>query len=435
MKSSITFDYQDSGRFYTGEELEAMFPKVKLAHEILHNKTGPGKEFTGWMDWPLKFQQEEYQRVKQVSEEIRERADAFIVVGVGGSYMGARAAIEMLGPPFYQQEKPEIYYAGHHMSSIYLKNLLHRLDDKKEIYVNVISKSGKTLEPAIAFRLLRSYLEERYGKEGAKKRIIATTDREQGALKKVALHEGYRTFVVPEDIGGRFSVLTSVGLLPIAVTGINIDEMMEGAAAGKERYDRDNFYENPAYQYAAFRNLFYEKGKTIELLINYEPAFHYFGEWWKQLFGESEGKNGKGLFPASALFSTDLHSLGQYIQEGRRNLFVTTLWVESADGLEVPHMENCGDGLDELAGTKIGEIKKKVCEGTIRAHTDGGVPNLKVYIPEVSPYYFGQLVYFFEKACGISGYLLGVNPFNQPGVEMYKKHVSRLLAKPKSTGK
>lgn len=436
MKSSIIVDDRESRRYFTEQEYIEMAPKVRLAHDLLHYGKGPGKEFTGWIEWGRELDQEEYARVKQVAEEIRNQADAFVVVGVGGSYMGARSAIEMLSSPLINRGGPEIYFAGHQLSSLYLAKLLNKLNEKKEIYINVVSKSGTTLEPAIAFRILRGYLEERYGVEGSRKRIIATTDREKGALKQMATKEGFRTFVVPHTIGGRYSVLTSVGLLPIAVCGINIDEMMEGALDGKKTCDEPQLEKNPAYQYAVLRNLFYLKGKSIEVLVNYEPYMHYFGEWWKQLFGESEGKNQKGIFPASAMFTTDLHSLGQYIQEGRPNLFLTTLWFkQTAEDIVIPFIKNHEDGLDYLVGRKLDEIKNKACQGTMKAHSDGGVPNLKISIPEMSPYYYGQLVYFFEKACSISGYLLGVNPFDQPGVELYKKNVTRLLEKPESAGK
>lgn len=436
MKSSIIVDDRESRWYFTEQEYGDMAPKVKLAHDLLHSGKGPGKEFTGWIEWGKEFDREEYNRVKQVAGEIRTQADAFIVVGVGGSYMGAKSAIEMLCHTFINEDGPEIFFAGHQLSSLYYANLLKKLNRKKEIYINVVSKSGTTLEPAIAFRILRGYLEERYGAEGARKRIIATTDKKKGALKQMAAREGYRTFVVPDNIGGRYSVLTSVGLLPIAACGIDIDEMMEGVLDGKKVCDNSSLEINPAYQYAVLRNLFYLKGKSIEVLVNYEPYMHYFGEWWKQLFGESEGKNHKGLFPASAMFTTDLHSLGQYIQEGRRNLFLTTLWFDkSPEDIVIPLLNNHEDGLEYLVGRNLDEIKNKACQGTMKAHSDGGVPNIKISIPEMSPYYYGQLVYFFEKACSISGYLLGVNPFDQPGVEMYKKNVTRLLKKPESAGK
>lgn len=430
MKSSIRVEAQESRRFFTEQEFMDMEPKVQLAHDLLHSGKGPGHEFTGWMEWSKELEGEEYHRLKLVAEEIRNQADAFVVVGVGGSYMGARSAIEMLCSSFLVQGGPAIFFAGHQLSSLYYANLVKKLNEKKEIYINVVSKSGTTLEPAIAFRILRHYLEERYGVDEARKRIIVTTDREKGALKQLAAREGYRSFVIPRNVGGRYSVLTSVGLLPMSVCGINIDEVMEGAMAGKTICDQPALEKNPAYQYAVLRNLFYLKGKSIEVLVNYEPYMHYFGEWWKQLFGESEGKNHKGIFPASAMFTTDLHSLGQYIQEGRRNLFLTTVWIEQSPAdVMIPAIKDHEDGLDHLVGRNLAEIKRMACQGTMKAHSDGGVPNIKISLPEMSPYYYGQLVYFFEKACSMSGYLLGVNPFDQPGVEMYKKNVSRLLEK------
>ncbi|AMA73739.1 glucose-6-phosphate isomerase [Aneurinibacillus thermoaerophilus] len=439
MKKRVTFDYIQAEQFFTERELEQMAPQVRKAHEMLHTGAGPGGEYTGWVEWPHVYDRGEYGRLKQVSAKIREKADAFVVIGVGGSYLGARAALEMLKPAFYnqlpraQRGGPEIYFAGHQLSASYTAQLLRLLQDK-EVYVNVISKSGTTLEPALAFRLFRAFLEKRYGKKEARNRIIATTDKARGALKQLADEEGYETFVVPDSIGGRYSVLTPVGLLPMAVAGLDTDQIMEGAADAVSLCSKSDIYANPSYLYAALRNLLYNKGKTIELFVGYEPSLLYMAEWWKQLFGESEGKGGKGLFPASLNFSTDLHSLGQYVQDGRRDLFATTLWIEGTrERVAVPEMENDLDGLNYLAGVTLDEINAKACAGAMLAHTEGGVPNLKVAVPEATPYYFGQLVYFFEKACGISGHLLGVNPFDQPGVEAYKRNMFRLLGKPSVT--
>lgn len=436
MKKPITFDYSCAESFFSQHELEYITPRVKQAHEMLHAGTDAGREYLGWIDWPYVYDQAEYERMKQISEVIRNNADVLLVIGVGGSYLGARAGIEMLQPSFYNQlpwgkrTGPEVYFIGHHLSSDYMAELLDILQDK-DVYLNVISKSGTTLEPAIAFRFFRNYLEKRYGKEGARQRIVATTDRERGALRQLADQEGYATLVVPDNIGGRYSVLTSVGLLPMAVTGIDVDEIMQGAAAGMDLYGEADLMHNPAYQYAALRNLLYSKGKTIELLATYHPSLQYVAEWWKQLFGESEGKDGKGLFPASIQFTTDLHAIGQYVQEGRRNLLETTLWIETPRRqVLIPELEDDVDGLHYLEGRTMHELNENACQGTIQAHVEGNVPNLKINIPELSPYYFGQLIYFFEKACGISGYLLGVNPFDQPGVEVYKRNVQRLLGKP-----
>lgn len=436
MNKDIILDYSNASEFIKDHELENLKPQVKLAHDLLHQQAGAGKEYTGWLKWPLNFDREEFDRIKTVGYKIREKNDALIVIGIGGSYLGAKSALELLNHTFYNQlskykrSATEIYFVGQNISSTYLKHLLELIKDK-DIAINVVSKSGTTLEPAIAFRIFRELLEKRYGKDGAKKRIIATTDKEKGALKKLADAEGYETFVVPDNVGGRYSVLTPVGLVPLAASGINLDDIMNGALKGYHLYSDDNLEENYCYQYAALRNILYQKGKIIELLINYEPSFQSFAEWWKQLFGESEGKDQKGIFPASVNFSTDLHSLGQFIQDGQRNMFATTVWIKnSLNELKIPHLEEDLDGLNYIADKTIHQINEKACEGTILAHTDGGVPNLKISIPELTPYYYGQLVYFFEKACAISGYLLGVNPFDQPGVEAYKKNMFALLGKP-----
>jgi glucose-6-phosphate isomerase len=435
LKQPITFDYTESLSFFREEEVLQLQRSINTMHDKLHQKTGEGSEFTGWVDWPVTFDRNEFARIKVAARKITAQSDVLLVIGIGGSYLGARAALEMLTHTFYnqiskdQRQAPEIYFLGHHLSATYLRHLFELLEGK-DISVNVISKSGTTTEPAIAFRLVRELMEEKYGKSEAKQRIYATTDERQGALKQLSDEEGYETFVIPDDIGGRYSVLTAVGLLPIAVSGVDIDEIMEGAKHAYQLYFNSYLEANPCYQYAAVRNILYHRGKTIELLVNYEPSLHSFAEWWKQLFGESEGKNHKGIFPASVSFTTDLHSMGQYIQDGRRDLFETTLHVERMkEELLIPFSLENVDGLNFLAGQPLGFVNQCAMEGTLRAHRDGGVPNLVVRIPELTPYYFGQLVYFFEKACAISGYLLGVNPFDQPGVEAYKKNMFDLLRK------
>ena len=403
---------------------------------MLHNKTGPGSDFTGWVDLPKNYDKAEFARIKEAAGKIRSDSDALVVIGIGGSYLGARAAIEALSHTFHnllpgdRRGAPEIYFVGNSISSTYIAELFELLEGK-EISVNVISKSGTTTEPAIAFRVFREYLESKYGKAGAAKKIYATTDRARGALKKLADEEGYESFVIPDDVGGRYSVLTAVGLLPIAVAGIDIDEMMKGAADAADLYDNDDVAANGCYQYAAVRNALYRKGKTIEIMVNYEPSMHYFTEWWKQLYGESEGKDHKGIFPAGVDFTTDLHSMGQYIQDGLRSIFETVLSIEKPrKNITIKEDKDNLDGLNFLAGKDIDYVNRMAMQGTILAHNDGGVPNLVVNIPEMSSYWFGNLVYFFEKACGISGYLLGVNPFDQPGVEAYKKNMFALLGKP-----
>ena len=418
------------------QELSNMEAMVKSAHDTLKNGTGAGSDFLGWLDLPVNYDKNEFERIKNAAERIKKNSDALIVIGIGGSYLGPRAAIEMLNSNFYnvlkkdKRDTPQAFFVGNNISSTYLADLLDAIEGL-DISVNVISKSGTTTEPAIAFRVFKDYMEKKYGVDGAKERIFATTDKSRGALKSLADEMGYETFVIPDDVGGRFSVLTAVGLLPIAVAGISIDEMMQGAADAREAYANDDFMNNDCYKYAAMRNVLYNKGKNIEILVNYEPGLHYFNEWWKQLFGESEGKDQKGIFPAAVDFSTDLHSMGQYIQEGRRTLFETVLNVEKAKR-EVSIEEAKGDldGLNFLAGKTIDFVNKQAFKGTLLAHNDGGVPNMVLNIPELSPYYFGYMVYFFEKACGISGYLLGVNPFDQPGVEAYKKNMFALLGKP-----
>lgn len=431
----IQFKYDKALSFFHKEEMEYMQDFVKVAHHSLHEKTGAGSDFLGWLDLPVHYDKEEFARIKETAGKIKGDSDVLLVIGIGGSYLGARAAIEMLQHSFYNalgkndRKTPQIIFAGNNMSSTYIMDVMDLLKDK-DFSINVVSKSGTTTEPAIAFRIFRQLLEKKYGKE-ANKRIYATTDKAKGALKQMADEEGYETFVIPDDIGGRYSVLTAVGLLPIAVSGANIDDIMAGAKDAREEYSSSELFENEAYQYAAVRNILYNKGKTIELLVNYEPSLLYFSEWWKQLFGESEGKNKKGIYPSSANFSTDLHSLGQYIQEGRRDLFETVLKVEiPRRKLVIEAAEQDLDGLNYLAGKTVDFVNEKAFEGTLLAHTDGGVPNLVISVPRLDEYTFGYLVYFFEKACAMSGYLLGVNPFNQPGVEQYKANMFALLGKP-----
>ncbi|AKS39358.1 glucose-6-phosphate isomerase [Anoxybacillus gonensis] len=432
----IQFDYSKALSFFGEHELMYLRDAVKVAHHALHEKTGQGNDFLGWIDLPVAYDREEFARIQQAAKKIQQDSDVLLVVGIGGSYLGARAAIEMLQHSFYnalpseKRKTPQIIFVGNNISSTYMRDVMDLLEGK-DFSINVISKSGTTTEPAIAFRIFRKLLEEKYGKEEARKRIYATTDRARGALKTLATEEGYETFVIPDDVGGRYSVLTAVGLLPIAVSGADIEAMMKGAAQAREDFSKSELEENIAYQYAAVRNVLYNKGKTIEMLINYEPALQYFAEWWKQLFGESEGKDQKGIFPASANFSTDLHSLGQYVQEGRRDLFETVLKVETPrHELTIEAEDNDLDGLNYLAGKTVDFVNTKAFEGTLLAHTDGGVPNLVVTLPRLDEYTFGYLVYFFEKACAMSGYLLGVNPFDQPGVEAYKVNMFALLGKP-----
>lgn len=425
----ISLDYSKISQFLNTQEIEMMAPYVKVAHELLHDKKGPGKDFLGWLDLPVDYDKAEFERIKKAAQKIKSNSKALLVIGIGGSYLGSKAAIEMLTNPF-DHEGVKIYFAGNSISSTYIKELSDLLE-KIDFSINVISKSGTTTEPAIAFRIFKQLLEKKYGKEEAKNRIFVTTDKSKGALKQISTNEGYETFVIPDDVGGRFSVLTAVGLLPIAAAGINIDEMIKGAQDARETFSNNDLMKNDAYLYAVIRNILNRKGKATEILVNYEPKLFFIGEWWKQLYGESEGKDNKGIYPASASFSTDLHSLGQFIQEGNRNIFETILNLEKPEfDLEIPSDKEDLDGLNYLLGKTIDEVNKKACEATLLAHTDGNVPNLIVNIPSSSAYYFGNLVYFFEKACAISGYILGVNPFDQPGVEAYKKNMFALLGKP-----
>ncbi|CAM4398045.1 glucose-6-phosphate isomerase [Paenibacillus endophyticus] len=429
---AITFDYSNALSFVQQHEIDYFGDFVNVAHRKLHEKEGPGSDYLGWVNLPLAYDQEEFARIKHAAQRIRSHSDALIVIGIGGSYLGARSAIEALSHTFHNQMegKTQIYFAGQNISSTYITHLLEMLEGKN-ISLNVISKSGTTTEPAIAFRILREYMEKKYGKHGARRRIFATTDQSKGALKKLADEEGYETFVIPDDVGGRYSVLTAVGLLPIAAAGLDIDQMMAGAAAAAEKYNNPDLATNESYQYAAVRNALYRKGKSIELLANFEPSLHFVSEWWKQLFGESEGKDQKGLYPASVDFTTDLHSMGQYVQEGRRDLIETVLAVKKPR-IELTIQEDEGnlDGLNFVAGMTMDEVNKQAALGTRLAHVDGGVPNLIVELDELTEYTYGEMVYFFEKACGISGLLLGVNPFDQPGVEAYKNNMFALLGKP-----
>ncbi|PRR79059.1 Glucose-6-phosphate isomerase [Clostridium liquoris] len=432
----INLDLSYAKPYLEEEEIYNLEPLIKEAHKMLHEGTGAGNDFLGWVDLPVNYDKEEFRRIIEASERIKANSDILIVIGIGGSYLGARAAIEMLSHSFYnnlnkeRRKNPAIFYVGNNISSTYMADLLE-LVDGKDFSINVISKSGTTTEPAIAFRIFRELAEKKYGKEEAKKRIFATTDKEKGALKSLAHSEGYETFVIPDDIGGRYSVLTAVGLLPIAVAGINIEEMMKGAQEAREDFMELDLSKNPCYKYAAARNALNRKGKNIEIMANFEPCLHYFGEWWKQLYGESEGKNRKGIFPAAVDFSTDLHSMGQYIQDGLRIIFETFINVENPrKNITIKEDKDNVDGLNFLAGDTMDFVNKQAFVGTVLAHNDGEVPGIVINVPELIPYYFGYMVYFFEKACGISGYLLGVNPFNQPGVEGYKKNMFALLGKP-----
>lgn len=434
--SKVTFDYSKASAFISEEELSYMEKLVMDAKDVLVAKNGAGNDFLGWIDLPVDYDKEEFARIKKAAEKIQSDSEVLVVIGIGGSYLGARAAIEFLRHGFYnnltkeQRKTPEIYYAGNSISSNYLKGLIDVIGDR-DFSVNIISKSGTTTEPAIAFRVFKEMLEKKYGKDGAAKRIYATTDKARGALKNLATEEGYESFVVPDDVGGRFSVLTAVGLLPIAVSGADIDKLMEGAAEGRKLALEGKFADNDALKYAAVRNILLRKGKTIEILANYEPSLHYVSEWWKQLYGESEGKDQKGIFPASVDLTTDLHSMGQFIQDGARTLFETVLYVEKSRETVTINEEPVDlDGLNYLAGKDMDFVNKNAMNGTILAHTDGNVPNLRVDIPEQNEYFLGELFYFFEFAVGVSGYLLGVNPFNQPGVESYKKNMFALLGKP-----
>ena len=432
----VLFDDSAAKAFVSADEIKNMEKLVLTAKEELVTKTGAGNDFLGWIELPSKYNKAEFARIKKAAEKIQSDSDVLLVIGIGGSYLGARAAIDFLRHSFYnnipksKRKTPEIYYVGNSISTQYMAHLKDVIGDR-DFSINMISKSGTTTEPAIAFRVFKKMLIDKYGKKEAAKRIYATTDKARGALKKVADEEGYEEFVVPDDIGGRFSVLTAVGLLPIAVSGADLDLLMKGARDMKKVCLEAEYEKNPALKYAAVRNILLRKGKSIEILANYEPALHYIAEWWKQLYGESEGKDQKGIFPASVDLTTDLHSMGQFIQDGQRTLFETVMELDGADCDIVIEKEDVDlDGLNYLAGKTVDFVNKSAMKGTCLAHTDGGVPQLKIYIPDRKEYSLGQLFYFFEFACGVSGYLLGVNPFNQPGVESYKKNMFALLGKP-----
>ena len=429
MGKYLNLDIKKAISFVGEDKLNEMEAEIKKAYETLEAQNGAGNDFLGWLELPVNYDKEEFARIKEAAKKIRSNSEVLLVIGIGGSYLGARAAIEMLSPYFKKEKDLEVIFVGHHISSTYINQLVDYVADK-EFSINVISKSGTTTEPAIAFRIFKELIEKKYGKEEAKNRIYATTDKKKGALKTLATAEGYETFVVPDNIGGRFSVLTAVGLLPICASGICIDEMMQGAKDAYLEYKNDDVLNNDVCVYAGLRNLLYRNGKSIEMLINYEPCLLYFGEWWKQLYGESEGKDQKGLYPSSASFSTDLHSLGQFVQDGSRTMFETVINVANpyAEAIINETVDNL-DGLNYLAGKSVDFVNKKAFQGTLLAHVDGGVPNIVLNVPALNAYSFGFMCYFFEKACGVSGYILDVNPFNQPGVEAYKKNMFALLGK------
>ena len=430
---SVKLNTKYLGDFISSQDLEAISSEVKAAAELLNSKSGAGSDYLGWVDLPRDYDKDEFARIKKAAEKIKNNSQVLIVIGIGGSYLGARAAIEFINSQNYnliKKDTPEIYFTGNSISSSALTELVS-LCEGKDFAVNVISKSGTTTEPAIAFRIFRRLLIEKYGERGAAERIFVTTDKSRGTLKQLADREGYETFVVPDDVGGRYSVLTAVGLLPIAVSGADIDELMNGAEKARTELVSSNIDENDCYKYAAIRNLLYRKGKTIEMMVCYEPDYTMMNEWFKQLFGESEGKENKGVFPASAIFSTDLHSMGQYIQQGERQLFETVVsFAKPKRELVIEEEPENLDGLNFVAGRTMDFVNKKAFEGTVLAHTDGGVPNMILEVPEMNEYELGYLIYFLEKACAISGYILGINPFDQPGVESYKKNMFALLGKP-----
>ncbi len=436
MAKELVFDRSKTGAFVSETEMANFKGTVMAAKETLLSRQGAGNDFLGWIDLPENYDKEEFARIKKAAAKIQSDSDVLVVIGIGGSYLGARAAIEYVHHCFYnvikkeQRKTPEIYFLGCNLSSSYLKDVLDVLEGK-DWSINVISKSGTTTEPAVAFRIFRELLEKKYGKEEAAKRIYATTDKARGALKTLATEEGYESFVVPDDIGGRFSVLTAVGLLPIAASGADIDALMAGAAAARKHAMEADYENNNSLQYAAVRNILLRKGKNIEITCNYEPALHYVTEWWKQLYGESEGKDGRGIFPAGVDLTADLHSMGQFIQDGSRNMFETVICVDDPGAeIVIGHDEANLDGLNFLEGKTLDFVNKNAMNGTVLAHNDGGVPNMMVHVPDRSEYSLGQLFYFYEFACGVSGYILGVNPFNQPGVESYKKNMFALLGKP-----
>ena len=430
---ATTLETRYTEGFVRTHELTALQPQVSAAHHQLHDRSGLGNDFLGWLDLPVNYDKEEFARIQAAAARIQQDTDVFIAIGIGGSYLGARAAIEFLKSPLYNAKKkntPDIYFSGNSISSTALEELLE-LCEGKRVSINVISKSGTTTEPAVAFRVWREYLEKTVGKEEARRRIYVTTDKAKGTLKELADREGYETFVVPDDVGGRFSVLTAVGLLPIAVAGCDIAGLMAGAAKARTELADEDVTKNPCYQYAALRHAFYRKGRAVELMVSYEPCYAMMSEWWKQLYGESEGKDGKGLFPASVIFSTDLHSMGQFVQDGSNILFETVVLIDQPQKQRVieEDPENV-DGLNFLTGKTMAEVNQKSFQGTVLAHADGGTPSLVLHVPSVCEEELGYLIYFFEKACAISGYLLGVNPFDQPGVESYKRNMFALLGKP-----
>jgi glucose-6-phosphate isomerase len=436
MANKVTFDYSVAKKFVSDTEVKMIQACAETAKDQLVNKSGAGNDFLGWIDLPVDYDKEEFARIQKAAEKIQKDSEVLLVIGIGGSYLGARAAIEFLRHSFYNsvskeiRKTPEIYFCGNNISSNYMNHLIEVIGDR-DFSINIISKSGTTTEPAIAFRVFKKLLNEKYGRKEAAKRIYATTDKSRGALKNLANEEGYESFVVPDDVGGRYSVLTAVGLLPIAVSGADITKLMEGAASMRDYCLNQPYDKNDSLQYAAVRNILLRKGKGIEILVNYEPSLHYVSEWWKQLFGESEGKDQKGIYPASVDFTTDLHSMGQFIQDGQRTMFETVVTVEKSSTEIILEEEEVDlDGLNYLAGKSVDFVNKSAMKGTLLAHTDGNVPNLQVFIPEQNEFYLGQLFYFFEFACGVSGYMLGVNPFDQPGVESYKKNMFALLGKP-----
>ena len=436
MSTKVTYDHSKAMQFISEQEIASMCDIVENAKEVLVSKSGAGNDFLGWIDLPVDYDKEEFDRILKAADKIKSDSEVLLVIGIGGSYLGARAAIEFLRHSFYNiipkamRGTPEIYFVGNSISSTYIKHLIDVIGDR-DFSINMISKSGTTTEPAIAFRVFKEMLEKKYGKAEAAKRIYATTDKARGSLKNLANEEGYESFVVPDDVGGRFSVLTAVGLLPIAVSGADINKLMEGAQSAREQALTAPFEENDALKYAAVRNILLRKGKQIEIMANYEPSVHYISEWWKQLYGESEGKDQRGIFPASVDLTTDLHSMGQFIQDGSRNIFETVINIEtSRETITIGEEPVDLDGLNYLAGKTVDFVNKSAMNGTILAHTDGNVPNTVINVPEVNEFYLGQLFYFFEFACGVSGYTLGVNPFNQPGVESYKKNMFALLGKP-----
>lgn len=430
---AIKLNLNYAGDYACKEKLEAMQAEVSKAHAMLHEGTGQGSDFLGWIDLPVNYDKAEFAQIKECAEKIKKDSEVLVVLGIGGSYLGARAAIEFIKSNNYnlvKKDTPDIYFGGNTISSSAVAELI-KLIEGKDFSINVISKSGTTTETAIAFRIFKKLAEEKYGKEEAAKRIYVTTDKSRGALKALAGSEGYKTFVVPDDVGGRYSVLTAVGLLPIAVAGIDIDAIMQGAADAREAYSKDDVLSNDCYKYAAIRNMLYRDGRKLEMMAAYEPSMTMWCEWFKQLFGESEGKENKGIYPTSAIFSTDLHSLGQYIQQGERSLFETVIWVNNPkENVEIEFDDVNGDGLNFVAGKTVHFVNSKAFAGTVLAHTDGDVPNIVMEIDKQDEYTLGQMIYFFEKACGISGYMLGVNPFDQPGVESYKKNMFALLGKP-----